>query len=100
MSVYRLTRRADEDILAVYLQGHAMFGEPQADLYHDDLHALFHRLADYPGIARVRSEIIPPVRAFSFKAHLVIYEDAPDGIVILRVRHAAENWIDDPLGDI
>lgn len=98
MSVYRLTQRADDDILAVYLQGHELFGERQADRYHDELIALFHRLADQPGMARVRSEITPPVRAFSFKAHVVIYEDAPDGIVILSVRHGHEDWQDDPLG--
>lgn len=98
MSVYRLTQRADEDILAVYLQSYDMFGELQADRYQDDLHALFGRLADHPGIARVRSEVAPPVRAFSFKAHVVIYEDASDGIVILRVRHGHEDWQSDPPG--
>lgn len=98
MSVYRLTKRADDDILAVYLQGYELFGERQADRYHDDLHALFHKLADHPGMARVRSEITPPVRAFSFKAHVVIYEDAPDGIAILSVRHCHEDWQNDPLG--
>jgi toxin ParE1/3/4 len=98
MSTWRLARRADDDILAVYLQGYEMFGERQADRYHDDLHALFQKLADHPGMARVRSEIAPPVRAFPFKAHVVIYEDAPDGIVVLSVRHGHEDWQNDPLG--
>ena len=98
MSAWRLAQRADDDILAVYLQGYEMFGERQADRYHDELHALFQKLADHPGMARVRSEIAPPVRAFSFKAHVVIYEDAPDGIVVLSVRHGHEDWQNDPLG--
>lgn len=98
MRVYRLTRRADDDILAAYLQGHELFGERQADRYHDDLIALLQRLADHPAMARVRSEIAPPVRAFPFKAHVVIYQDAPDGIVILGVRHGHEDWQSDPLG--
>ena len=98
MSAWRLAQRADDDILAVYLQGYEMFGERQADRYHDELHALFQKLADHPGMARVRSEIDPPVRAFSFKAHVVIYEDAPDGIVVLSVRHGHEDWQNDPLG--
>jgi len=98
VSTYRLSQRADQDILAVYLQGFELFGERQADRYHDDLHALFRRLADHPGMARVRSEIVPTVRAFTFKAHVVIYEEAPDGIVILSVRHGHEDWQKDPLG--
>lgn len=98
MSLYRLTQRAADDIFAVYLQGYELFGERQADRYHDDLHVLFHRLADYPGMARVRSEITPPVRAVPFKAHVVIYEDAPGGIVILSVRHGHEDWQNDPPG--
>ena len=40
----------------------------------------------------------PPVRAFSFKAHVVICEDAPDGVVILSVRHGHEDWQNDPVG--
>lgn len=98
MSVYRLAQRADDDILAVYLQGFELFGERQADRYHDDLIALFQRLADYPGMARARSELTPVVRAFAFKSHVVIYEEEPDGIVILSVRHGPEDWQADPLG--
>ena len=98
MSVYRLTEQADDDILAVYLQGHDLFGEWQADRYHDELHALFDRLASFPALARLRPEIAPPVWAFPFKAHVVIYEDVPDGVVILRVRHGHEDWQNDPLG--
>ena len=41
---------------------------------------------------------MPAIRAFSFKAHVVIYEDAPDGVVILSVRHGHEDWHEDPLG--
>jgi len=98
VNVYRLTQRADDDILAAYLQGHDLFGELQADRYHADLHALFQRLADHPGMARLRSEITPAIRAFSFKSHVVIYEDAPDGVVILSIRHGREDWHDDPVG--
>lgn len=98
MSVYRLTRRADEEIFAAYLQGFERFGEQQADRYHDDLHALFLKLADHPAMARLRSELSPPVRVFAFKAHVVIYEEVPDGVVILSVRHGHEDWHEDPLG--
>ena len=98
MRGYRLTQRADGDILSVYLQGYELFGERQADRYHDDLHALFQKLADHPDMARVRSEITPAIRAFSFKSHVVIFEDAPDGVVILSVRHGHEDWQNDPLG--
>lgn len=98
MSVYRLSRQADDDILAVYMQGFERFGERQADRYHDDLHDLFLKLADHPAMARLRSELTPPGRALAFKSHVVIYEEVPDGVVILGVRHGHEDWQEDPLG--
>ena len=95
---YRLTNKATEDILNIWAEGSAMFGEAQAERYHSGLGAIFHFLSENPKAARLRSEIDPPVRAHPFKSHLVVYEtDANEEVLILRVCHGLENWISDPL---
>lgn len=71
-----------------------MFGLDQADKYHEGLTAAFAFLADYPRAARVRFEITPPVRAYRYKSHMIIYEiDDNDAVIILRVRHGHEDWL-------
>jgi toxin ParE1/3/4 len=90
---YRLTRRAADDVAEIFLQGLSIFGMTQADTYHDGLTAAFAFLAEYPHAARLREEIDPPVRAYPYKAHLIVYElDAKDAPVILRARHGREDW--------
>ncbi|WP_426018328.1 type II toxin-antitoxin system RelE/ParE family toxin [Brevundimonas sp. DWR2-3-1b1] len=98
MSGYRLSKEASEDLVAIYIQGHDQFGPRQADRYQDELDALFRRLAASPGMSRLRLEYDPPVRALAFKAHVIIYDQEPDGVLIQRVRHGHEDWQGDPHG--
>ncbi|MBU1273681.1 MAG: type II toxin-antitoxin system RelE/ParE family toxin [Alphaproteobacteria bacterium] len=99
MSRFRLSKAASEDLVAIYIQSHDLFGPRQADHYQDELEALFRRLADAPGMARLRLELAPPTRVFSYKAHVILYDQEPEGVIIQRVRHGAENWIDSPQAD-
>lgn len=79
------------------MAGADRFGEAQADRYYDGLTATFAFLAGYPRAARLRTEVSPPVRAFRYKAHLIFYElDDEDVVIILRVRHAREDWMAGP----
>ncbi len=99
MTAWRLTAEADEDLVAVFIQGCDLFGTRQADRYLDELNAVFSRLATTPEMARLRLEFDPPLRAFSFKAHVIIYDVIEDGVMIIRVRHGHEDWYSDPAGD-
>ena len=45
---YRLTGRAEQDIIEIYLEGLSRFGEQQADRYHQELTSLFERIALNP----------------------------------------------------
>lgn len=93
---WRLTRAAVDDIAGIFVEGLALFGLEQADKYHDGLAAAFDFLADYPRAARLRDEISPPVRAYPYKSHLILYElEDGDAVVILRVRHGREDWLSD-----
>lgn len=99
MSRYRLSVEASEDLIAIYIQSHDQFGPRQADRYQDELEALFNRLSASPGVARLRTDYDPPIRVFTFKAHVVIYDEEPEGVLIQRVRHWHEDWLSDPQGD-
>ena len=90
---YRLSRKAEQDIGAIFQTGFVQFGLAQADAYHEGLEKTFAFLAHYPRAARERLEIDPPVRIHPYKSHLVVYELDGRDIVILRVRHGREDWM-------
>lgn len=94
---YRLTRRAEQDVIEIYIYGAREFGAAQADAYHDKLETAFDLLASQPYIARERNELAPPVRIHPVGAHIVVYlvDDTGD-ILIVRVRHGREDWVDEP----
>ena len=89
----KLAQKAEDDLLAIFLQGIERFGPVQAEAYLRDLDHVFDLLGAHPELGRVRTEITPPVRVHPHRAHIIIYEtDGVDGVIILRVRHAAEDW--------
>ncbi len=74
---FRTIRRAEQDIIDLYVQGASWFGSVQAERYHAGLIALFDLLADNLLIARLRTEFSPPVRMHAYRVHMVVYvEDA------------------------
>lgn len=93
MRRYTLSRKAEEDIIAIFMYGAAEFGLHQAERYHDLLENTFQFLAENPEAARERPEINPPVRIHPIESHVVIYTVGDDGdIFIVRVRHGREDW--------
>lgn len=94
MPGYRLTQAAVNNIQDIFIEGLALFGLAQADKYHDGLTIAFEFLADFPRAARLREEIQPPVRAYRYKSHMILYDlGADDAVIILTVRHGREDWI-------
>jgi toxin ParE1/3/4 len=96
--VYKLSQKAEDDIIAVYLESFVLFGEAQAEAYHGALEQVFQFLSDNPRAARIRREITPPVRCHPHGTHIVIYLiEENDDVLILRVRHAREDWDSTPI---
>ncbi len=96
MGAYRLTQAASDDIAAVFIEGQALFGLAQADKYHTGLAEAFQFLADFPRAARMRDEIDPPVRVYRYRSHMIVYDLADtDTVIVLRVRHGREDWLND-----
>ncbi|MCY0093949.1 type II toxin-antitoxin system RelE/ParE family toxin [Hoeflea ulvae] len=93
---FRLTVQAEDDIIGIAEAGLRLFGETQALSYHLQLFEMFELIAANPLMARERHEITPPVRVHPFKAHLIIYmQTQNDEILILRIRHSHEDWMDE-----
>jgi toxin ParE1/3/4 len=94
---YRLSPQAEGDLERLYREGFDRFGEKQADYYALDLIKVFELLGENPRMARLRYEIDPPVRIHPHGSHMIVYEEVDDQVVILRIRHARENWAERPL---
>ncbi|MCB9992627.1 MAG: type II toxin-antitoxin system RelE/ParE family toxin [Hyphomicrobiaceae bacterium] len=95
---FRLTAKAEEDILRIFAEGAERFGIMRAEAYHLELAALFDLIAANPQIALERHEIAPPVRIHPHKSHLIVYLTDPDGgVLIVRIRHGQEDWESDPV---
>jgi len=92
----KLSPAAEGDLEQIYLEGFHNFGERQANTYIARLVRVFELIGENPRMARLRYEVEPPVRVHPHGSHLIIYEEVGDAVVILRIRHARENWTDRP----
>lgn len=90
---YRLSRRADLDLDMLLVTGIERFGVDQANRYFDDLIRLFELIATQPRMARVRKDIGPAVRLYPHRAHLVFYREEGAGVLILRILHGRQDWM-------
>lgn len=93
---YRLSDKASLDLDQIYIEGAWQFGEKQADRYSVDLERVFELIAANPKLARERTEFRKPVRAQPHRSHVIIYEIEQDGVFIIRVRYAHEDWMNEP----
>ncbi|WP_372972644.1 type II toxin-antitoxin system RelE/ParE family toxin [Marinobacter sp.] len=62
---YVLSRKAEEDVVNIFLPGIEDFGVAQADRYHRKLEESFRFLAENPLAAPERKELTPAVRVHS-----------------------------------
>ncbi|UWQ35277.1 type II toxin-antitoxin system RelE/ParE family toxin (plasmid) [Leisingera sp. M527] len=82
---------ARADLSAIWRYGLNTWSEAQADAYADGLFALFDLLADFPEMARERTEFTPPVRIHPSGAQLVIYRLEHSRPEIIRILHARQD---------
>lgn len=90
---YSLSAKAEEDIIEIFVEGAKTFGVDQAQAYHAALSNILELLNNNPELAQQRFEINPPIRIYPFKSHLVIYLVDDSNILVVRVRHQKEDWI-------
>ena len=95
----RLSDAARSDLRAIYRFGVHQFGVPQSDRYASMLKAAMKTLGDFPDSGSRRVGVVQPVRVKPAGSHIIVYAADGDGVHILRVRHASEDWTSRPAGD-
>lgn len=84
--------RAEADLSDIWDYTVAAWGQQQAVDYLSALDRMIASLTEFPEMARVRDEFVPPVRIHPFRKYLIIYQtDEPD-LDIIRVLHCQSNW--------
>jgi plasmid stabilization system protein ParE len=64
---YTLSRKAEEDVIAIFMYGVADFGIQQTERHHSQLEHTFQFLAENPKAARECLQIRPPVRSHPWR---------------------------------
>ena len=86
----KLTTAARRDITRITADGIDQFGEVVADRYVDDLFVLLGDLTAFPHLGVQRT---PTIRTAPFGAHVVLYREVAEQVVVLRIRHGREDWL-------
>jgi len=92
-SGFQLRPEARRDMLHIWAFGADRWGRHQADAYARKLNGIFEMLAEMPGIGREHVFFDPPVRMHPAGVHMVVYTTGPDGVAILRVLGARQDWM-------
>jgi toxin ParE1/3/4 len=90
----RLSRAALRDLDTIFRQGVLQIGPAQAERYQMGLKAAMKLLTEYPEINRLRTEFSKPFRIHRYSAHLIFYRIDQGDVLVTRVRHGGEDWMD------
>jgi toxin ParE1/3/4 len=88
---YRLSLKAEKDLLNIYGYTEVKFGRYQAEAYHAGLERTFGLLADFPGIGSSADEIRPGYRRFRFQSHYIFYTQETKYIFIRGLIHVRQD---------
>lgn len=87
MNSYRLTERADRDVIEIFLYGLQNFGLAKVEQYRNSLTNCFDLLAENPRLGRGAGAIAPGVRRHEHGSHIILYEQESCGVTILALVH-------------
>jgi len=85
VSSYSLTARAQNDLQKIFEFTIERFGERQAAVYNKNLRDCFQMLAEQPRMGRLSPTIRPGLRRHEHGSHVVIYKEAPSGVLIVAL---------------
>ena len=91
LASFRLSERAKSELLAIYSDSKARFGDYQAEAYLAGLERILGLLADFPRIGQDASVLRSGYRRFRFQAHIVFYSEDTDGVFIRSIVHGARD---------
>lgn len=91
--VYKITVRAEQQIIDAYLYGYQTFGAEQAERYAQQLERCFDLLAANPHMAPTRDGYAEPLRVHHHAKHVVVYrvlEDSGDISILAVLREESD----------
>lgn len=92
---FTLSARAELELDGIVAESAGQFGAVQAAPYAAGLRKKLAMLAENPGIARARAEMVGGARAYRYKAHMIVYREEEGGILVIRLPHARSDWINE-----
>lgn len=87
MASFRLTLRAESDLLDIADYTRTTWGDVQCARYLDQLEECCQRLADHPNLGRACDNIRPGLRRREQGKHVVYYLRNGDDILVVRILH-------------
>ena len=85
MSRVRVTRRAREDLLEIWLYIAPRSSEAAADQIYDRIEERCHLLTEHPRIGRARPELAEDARALVVERWLALYRLVDDSAQVVRI---------------
>ena len=87
MATFRLSRRAEADLLSIGDYTLRTWGKAQAVHYLLELEDCCQKLADNPALGRVCGDVRPGLHRLEHGKHVVFYRPKRAGIVVSRILH-------------
>ncbi len=87
MTGYRLSRKADDDLMEIAEYGDFHWGETAALAYIDRLQNAAQRVAEMPGLARPCDGIRPGYRRIEEGSHVLLMRQDAQGLLVVRFLH-------------
>jgi toxin ParE1/3/4 len=84
---FRLSRRAEADLISISRYTLQTWGEDQAIRYVDELEKCCQNLAHHPELGRACDEIRPGLRRIEHGRHVIFYRRHKAGILVSRILH-------------
>ena len=89
-----ISSKAQLDIASMHPYGLEQFGQTRADEYSVKLFDLFELIQKNPRMAVEMVNFKRRLRMLRYRRHLVFYRLSVRKILILRVLHGTQNWVD------
>lgn len=90
--MYKLSRKAEQDLNLLYHYSAEQFGDGQAEQYLLELEQAFLRLVDFPLLGKEAEYLRPNLRSYVHRSHTIYYKSNQSGILIVRVLDQRMNY--------
>jgi len=88
MSAYRITNKAQSDLISIGRYTVKKWGLAQRDVYLKQLDTCFSQIAKNPGLGMACDIIASGYRRFPQGSHVIFYKQGSDSVIeIIRVLH-------------